>query len=342
MDRVGSFLAGWLLPFALVLYLGLKGGGYDQVVYGQVGIIAWWIVVLGAAVAVLPLSRVSTAGWVGFGLLAAFAAWTALGVGWSSSAERSVAELGRIGTYLGVFALALVTQGTGRLRRTVSAVGTAIAVVAIFGLLSRLHPAWFPGADRYGDSVGRTVASELPAELLERSRDLDRRRHPARAGDGRRRTLRSRTCAGSRGPAGDGARRPLHLFPRGSLRDRDRARRSLRASSAPSPTPPDRRGRCRRKCDPRRRRDSEARARERPRQLDCTQPRQRDAGARSRRLRWRRAARGGDCPDRAPSAALSPHGPETDRDCRDGPGGAGRDRGGGGGRRAGVSLGSLA
>ena len=68
LDRVGSFLAGWLLPFALVLYLGLKGGGYDQVVYGQVGIIAWWIVVLGAAVAVLPLSRISTAGWVGFGL----------------------------------------------------------------------------------------------------------------------------------------------------------------------------------------------------------------------------------------------------------------------------------
>ena len=76
MDRVGSFLAGWLLPFALVLYLGLKGGGYDQVVYGQVGIIAWWIVVLGAAVAVLPLSRVSTAGWVGFGLLAVLGATT--------------------------------------------------------------------------------------------------------------------------------------------------------------------------------------------------------------------------------------------------------------------------
>ena len=163
LDRVGSFLAGWLLPFALVLYLGLKGGGYDQVVYGQVGIIAWWIVVLGAAVAVLPLSRISTAGWVGFGLLAAFAAWTALGIGWSSSAERSVAEMGRLATYLGVFALALVTQGTGRLRRTVSAVGAAIAVVAIFGLLSRLHPAWFPGATDTAIQLG--VRSRLSYPL---------------------------------------------------------------------------------------------------------------------------------------------------------------------------------
>src|SRR3954453_8542003 len=86
LDRLGPFLGGWLLPFALVLYLGLKGGGYDQVVYGQVGIVVWWIVVLGAAVAVVPVSRIGTAAWIGFGLLAAFAAWTALGVGWSGSA----------------------------------------------------------------------------------------------------------------------------------------------------------------------------------------------------------------------------------------------------------------
>ncbi|MFL5892594.1 MAG: O-antigen ligase family protein [Solirubrobacterales bacterium] len=146
LDRLGPFLGGWLLPFALVLYLGLKGGGYDQVVYGQVGIVVWWIVVLGAAVAVVPVSRIGTAAWIGFGLLAAFAAWTALGVGWSGSAERSVAEIGRVTTYLGIFALALVTQGSGRLRRTTTAVGAGIAVVALLALLSRLQPGLFPGA----------------------------------------------------------------------------------------------------------------------------------------------------------------------------------------------------
>jgi O-antigen ligase len=150
LDRIGPLLAGWVLPFVLVLYLGLTGGGYDELVYGQVGIVVWWIVVLGAAVAVLPMSRISALGWVGLGLLGAFAVWTALGVGWSSSAERSVAQLGQIATYLGIFALALVTQGSDRLRRTITAVGAAIAVVSIIALLSRLHPAWFPSAGQTG------------------------------------------------------------------------------------------------------------------------------------------------------------------------------------------------
>ena len=153
LDRVGPILAGWALPFVLVLYLGLKGGGYDELVYGQVGIVAWWIVVLGAAVAVLPVSRITTAGWVGLALLGAFTAWTALGIGWSGSAERSVAELGRLATYLGIFALALATQGSDRLRRTISAVGAAIAVVSIVALLSRLHPGWFPSAGQTADAL---------------------------------------------------------------------------------------------------------------------------------------------------------------------------------------------
>jgi O-antigen ligase len=163
LDRIAPVLGGWVLPFILVLYLGLKGGGYDELVYGQVGIVAWWIVVLGSAVAVLPVSRIGTAGWLGLGLLGAFAVWTALGIGWSSDAERSVAEVGRIATYLGIFALALVTQGRGRLERTVSAVGAAIAVVAVVGLLSRLHPAWFPGATETSIALG--VPSRLSYPL---------------------------------------------------------------------------------------------------------------------------------------------------------------------------------
>jgi O-Antigen ligase len=163
LDRIGPVLGGWVLPFALVLYLALKGGGYDELVYGQVGIVVWWIVALGAAVAVLPASRVGTAGWVGFGLMGALAIWTALGIGWSSSAGRSVAELGRVATYLGIFALALATQGPDRLRRTAGAVGSAIAVVSIIALLSRLHPAWFPSASQTSDFLN--VPSRLSYPL---------------------------------------------------------------------------------------------------------------------------------------------------------------------------------
>jgi O-antigen ligase/polysaccharide polymerase Wzy-like membrane protein len=146
-ERLGPVLAGSVLPFGLVVYLALKGGGYDGIVYGEVGVAVWWIVLLGAAVGVLPRVRVTSVGWIGVALLGAFAAWTALGIGWSESAERSVAEVGRVAMYLGVFALALLAQGRDGLRRTVNALAAAIAVVAGLALLSRLHPSWFPAND---------------------------------------------------------------------------------------------------------------------------------------------------------------------------------------------------
>jgi hypothetical protein len=142
--RYGPAVAGWIIPFALVVYLALKGGGYEEVVRGEVGIAVSWIVLLGAIVGVLPATRIRVAGKVGLGLLVAFGAWTALGIIWSDSAGRSVSEVGRIAMYASVFVLALSAQGRDGLRRTLSAVATGIAVVGSLALLSRFHPAWFP------------------------------------------------------------------------------------------------------------------------------------------------------------------------------------------------------
>jgi hypothetical protein len=142
--RAGPLLATWWLPFILVLYLALKGGGYDLIVRSEIGIAVWWIVLVGAVAGLLPVARIGRVGWTALGLLAAFAVWTGLGIGWSESAERSVAELGRVATYLGVFALALLAGGRDALRRTVGALATAIALVAALALLSRLEPSLFP------------------------------------------------------------------------------------------------------------------------------------------------------------------------------------------------------
>ncbi len=147
LSRVGVALSGSVLPFALVFYLALKGGGFDTIVYSEVGIAVWWILVLGTLAGVVPVARITRAGWVFVGVLGAFAVWTALGIGWSESSERSVAELGRVGVYLGVFALALSLQGRDGIRRTVNAVAAAIALVGVLALLSRLHPSWFPTDD---------------------------------------------------------------------------------------------------------------------------------------------------------------------------------------------------
>ena len=122
------------------------------------------------AAGLLPLARIGRTGWILLGLLAAFAVWTALGIGWSESAERSVIELARVPRILGVLALALAVQGRDGLRRTVAAVGAAIAVIAAIALLSRLHPAWFRRRAPRSAASSREVAAQLPAQLLERPR----------------------------------------------------------------------------------------------------------------------------------------------------------------------------
>src|SRR5215217_5733428 len=155
--RVGPILGGFVLPFALVLYLGLEGGGYGvglegaqegatngAILRSEVAIAAWWLLLLGSLAAALPFARIGRAAWVALGLFAAFAAWTGLSMLWSDSPERSFDEFTRVLAYLGVFALAIAVQGRGGVRRMVGAVAAAIAVLGILALLSRLHPAWFP------------------------------------------------------------------------------------------------------------------------------------------------------------------------------------------------------
>jgi O-Antigen ligase len=149
--RVGS----WALPFILVVYLGLKGGGYDAIVRDEVGVAIWWIVVVGAAVGLLPTAQLQRNGWLGLGLLAAFTFWTGIGIAWSADAEASVTEFARVATYLGVFVLVLMARQPGDMRRLVNGLGAGMAVIGVLALLSRLHPSWFP-TDQPALAVGST------------------------------------------------------------------------------------------------------------------------------------------------------------------------------------------
>ncbi len=136
---------GWLLPFALVFYLGMRGGGYDPVVSLPVGIIAWLCLGAGIVFGVLPRSRLRRPELWAAGLLALFALWTALSaLWWTSSDERSVASLVLVLTYLGVFSVALAGIGPDGWRRVLGGVGAAIALLAGVAALSRLQPSWFP------------------------------------------------------------------------------------------------------------------------------------------------------------------------------------------------------
>jgi hypothetical protein len=138
----------WLLGFGLTVYLGLKGGGFDPLLHDQVGIAIWWIVLAGTLAGALPRLRPGPLGWAALGLLAGFALWTALSLSWTESTEQTAAEMALVATYVGLFALAVFSRGPGTSRHLVGAVAAGLVVVAIVGLLSRLHPAWFPEADQ--------------------------------------------------------------------------------------------------------------------------------------------------------------------------------------------------
>ena len=135
------------VPFALVVYLGLRSGGYDEVVRGEAGAVACGLVLVGAAAGALPLARMSRGSWTALGLLVALAAWNALAMLWSSSDGRTAVEAARVATLVGVLALTLAVQTRAGLRRAVGGVAAGIVVIGAVALLSRLEPGWFAQPD---------------------------------------------------------------------------------------------------------------------------------------------------------------------------------------------------
>lgn len=135
-------LGGWSLGFALIVVLGLSGGGYDAVVRGEAGIAAWWIAGAGVALGSLALPHRGIALYA----VAAFAAltvWTALGLSWTGSTERTTAEIARTCGYLGMFVLSVLICVRTPARHIVGGVATGLVVIGGYALLTRLQPDWF-------------------------------------------------------------------------------------------------------------------------------------------------------------------------------------------------------
>src|SRR5215213_9917071 len=54
-------VSAWIVSFGVVFYLALRGGGYDLIVRSEVGLLAWWGVLLLAIVGLIP--RLPAIGW---------------------------------------------------------------------------------------------------------------------------------------------------------------------------------------------------------------------------------------------------------------------------------------
>lgn len=136
--------AFFAIPFGLVFGLSLEGGGFDPIVFGQAGVIVWWVAMLGALLGVASFSAVTRAAWPVLFALAALTIWTGMSMVWSESAGRSGLELARLSTYLGVLTLTLVIGGRPRRRMILGGVTAAIAGVVLISLLARMEPELFP------------------------------------------------------------------------------------------------------------------------------------------------------------------------------------------------------
>lgn len=145
--------AAFLIVAAAVLVAAVDKGAYDVVTRQEGGVLVWWFLALAIAAGVLPRTSPGRAGTLAIAALAAMAVWAAVGLAWTSSAERTYLEIARVVVHLGVLVLAATALGPSSWRAAVAGAATGAAAVCAFAVLSRLDPGTF-GADTAADAFG--------------------------------------------------------------------------------------------------------------------------------------------------------------------------------------------
>ena len=133
------FAAFALLPLALAF----NEGGLDLVVRQEVGIALVWSIAVGGAFGLL---RPAHAGWPGryavLGL-AVLVAWTAVSLLWSTSAERTLAEVARTLIYAAAVLGVFLTVGRRTWRPAAAGICAALLTLPVVAVLSRAVPGLF-------------------------------------------------------------------------------------------------------------------------------------------------------------------------------------------------------
>lgn len=140
LTRAWPSLVAGATAIGIVLALAWRAGGYFPPSYLSAGAVAFGV--LGVLLVVRPPHyEISTHALVAFGGLAALAVWTGLSSRWSSAPDAALAEMQRSLVYVGLFGLALIAAGSGRLApHLMWSVLLATLVVVAAGLISRFYP----------------------------------------------------------------------------------------------------------------------------------------------------------------------------------------------------------
>src|SRR4051794_8544916 len=129
-----------VLIVAGLLVAALRGGSYAVIPRTQGAIAIWWVIGVAIAFGLLPRYRWSRAVRVAVAGLLGLAAWTALGLLWTDSAERTLEEALRVLGYAGIVMLVAWAFGTRDRTRVVALLTLVAGVVCVLALLSRVAP----------------------------------------------------------------------------------------------------------------------------------------------------------------------------------------------------------
>ncbi len=138
------------LAAGLLIFLALDGAAYDLEVRQAVGLAIWAAIAVGFAVGLLPRAQPRRILLVPLVGVAALIAWMLISLTWTSSAERTTAEISRVLAYTGLVTLAIC--GLNRQTFRAAAAGLSVAALGIAGLsvATRLDPSLVPSAADLG------------------------------------------------------------------------------------------------------------------------------------------------------------------------------------------------
>lgn len=169
-------------PVLIAVPLALDDGGYALIGRSRIGLLVWWLAVLGVALGVGITGRpFGRTGWIAAASLGGLATWTLLSALWSSSPERSLVEAGLAITALGAFVLATLLCRAGQARRLGTGIGLACTAIILLALGTRFFPGLappqeaaevFPGFEatlsfpfNYPSALGAAAAITVPLLL---------------------------------------------------------------------------------------------------------------------------------------------------------------------------------
>lgn len=128
-------------PLALILGLGLAGGGFVLSQRHVAGLAVWLLLVGMLALGAAGRATLGRSFYWTTGLIAGLALFSAFSSLWSGSIELSVTETDRVLVYLGFFLAAfLIAQTDQRRQRFAEGIGISLIAIAIVALASRLLP----------------------------------------------------------------------------------------------------------------------------------------------------------------------------------------------------------